>query len=282
MGIVGNNGTGKSTFIKMLVGEIQPDRGRFDIGETVKFGYYSQDGLHFNEQMKVIDAVRDIAEEISLGDGRKLSASQFLQHFLFTPETQHSYIYKLSGGERRRLYLCTILISNPNFLVLDEPTNDLDIVTLNVLEDYLRNFKGCLIVISHDRYFMDKVVDHLLVFKGNGELKDFPGNYTDYREWKETQEQKAKSEQAEKAKQDNKKTTAEKEIHLTIPDDAFLLKRKRAGTIRNGNRCAGRREKTIETNLCSGTLSIEELTLQSKDCRESTKTSMKRHYAGSN
>ena len=262
MGIVGNNGTGKSTFIKMLVGEIQPDRGRFDIGETVKFGYYSQDGLHFNEQMKVIDAVRDIAEEISLGDGRKLSASQFLQHFLFTPETQHSYIYKLSGGERRRLYLCTILISNPNFLVLDEPTNDLDIVTLNVLEDYLRNFKGCLIVISHDRYFMDKVVDHLLVFKGNGELKDFPGNY---REWKETQEQKAKSEQAEKAKQDNKKTTAEKRNTSDNTRRRLSFKEKKELEQLEMEIAALEEEKkTIETNLCSGTLSIEELTLQSK------------------
>ena len=265
MGIVGNNGTGKSTFIKMLVGEIQPDRGRFDIGETVKFGYYSQDGLHFNEQMKVIDAVRDIAEEISLGDGRKLSASQFLQHFLFTPETQHSYIYKLSGGERRRLYLCTILISNPNFLVLDEPTNDLDIVTLNVLEDYLRNFKGCLIVISHDRYFMDKVVDHLLVFKGNGELKDFPGNYTDYREWKETQEQKAKSEQAEKAKQDNKKTTAEKRNTSDNTRRRLSFKEKKELEQLEMEIAALEEEKkTIETNLCSGTLNIEELTLQSK------------------
>ena len=161
--------------------------------------------MQFNDQMKVIDAVRDIAEEISLGDGRKLSASQFLQHFLFTPETQHNYIYKLSGGERRRLYLCTVLISNPNFLVLDEPTNDLDIVTLNVLEDYLRNFKGCVIVISHDRYFMDKVVDHLLVFRGNGVIKDFPGNYTDYREWREAQEQKERNEQAERTRQESKK-----------------------------------------------------------------------------
>lgn len=193
MGIVGNNGTGKSTFIKMLIGEVKPDKGHFDIGETVRFGYYSQDGLKFDDQMKVIDAVRNIAEEISLGDGRKLSASQFLQHFLFTPETQHNYIYKLSGGEKRRLYLCTVLISNPNFLVLDEPTNDLDIVTLNVLEEYLRTFKGCVIVVSHDRYFMDKVVDHLLVFKGNAQLKDFPGNYSDYRVWKEETEKKRTS-----------------------------------------------------------------------------------------
>ena len=188
MGIIGANGTGKSTFIKLLLGVEKPDAGSFDIGETVRFGYYSQEGLKFNDQMKVIDAVREIAEEVDLGGGRKLSASQFLQHFLFAPETQHNYIYKLSGGEKRRLYLCTVLMRNPNFLVLDEPTNDLDIVTLNILEDYLINFKGCVIVVSHDRYFMDKVVDHLLVFKGNAEIKDFPGNYTDYRDWRNEQE----------------------------------------------------------------------------------------------
>jgi len=188
MGIVGNNGTGKSTFIKMLMGEIVPDSGRFDVGETVRFGYYSQDGLQFDEQMKVIDVVQNIAEYIDLGDGKKMGVSQFLNYFLFTPEKQHSYVYKLSGGEKRRLYLCTVLMHNPNFLVLDEPTNDLDIVTLNVLEEYLRNFKGCVIVVSHDRYFMDKVVDHLLVFRGNADIKDFPGNYTQYREWKEIQE----------------------------------------------------------------------------------------------
>lgn len=188
MGIVGNNGTGKSTFIKMLMGEVAPDKGSFDIGQTVKFGYYSQDGLKFDEQMKVIDVVTDIAEVIDLGNGNRLTASQFLQHFLFTPEKQHSFVHKLSGGEKRRLYLCTVLIKNPNFLVLDEPTNDLDIMTLNILEEYLRSFKGCVIVVSHDRYFMDKVVDHLLAFGGNAQLKDFPGNYTQYREWKEVQE----------------------------------------------------------------------------------------------
>lgn len=183
MGIIGKNGTGKTTFLKMLLGEVKPDNGSFDIGETVVFGYYSQDGLAFDEQMKVIDVVRDIAEEVNLGNGKKMSASQFLQHFLFTPETQYNYVYKLSGGEKRRLHLCTVLMRNPNFLVLDEPTNDLDIVTLNILEEYLQSFKGCVIVVSHDRYFMDKVVDHLLVFKGNAEIKDFPGNYTDFREW---------------------------------------------------------------------------------------------------
>lgn len=188
MGVVGNNGTGKSTFIKMLMGEVLPDKGHFDIGETVRFGYYSQDGLAFDENMKVIDVIQNIAEVIDLGGGNKLTASQFLQHFLFSPEKQHSFVYKLSGGEKRRLYLCSVLIKNPNFLVLDEPTNDLDIITLNVLEEYLAGFKGCVIVVSHDRYFMDKVVDHLLVFKGNAEIKDFPGNYTQYRESSEYQQ----------------------------------------------------------------------------------------------
>lgn len=195
MGIIGKNGTGKTTFLKMLLGEVKPDSGSFDIGETVVFGYYSQDGLAFDEQMKVIDVVRDIAEEVNLGNGRKMSASQFLQHFLFAPETQYNYVYKLSGGEKRRLHLCTVLMRNPNFLVLDEPTNDLDIVTLNILEEYLQSFKGCVIVVSHDRYFMDKVVDHLLVFKGNAEIQDFPGNYTDFREWEnENGERKTESD----------------------------------------------------------------------------------------
>ncbi len=205
MGIVGKNGTGKSTFLKMLLGEVKPDSGSFDIGETVVFGYYSQDGLAFDEQMKVIDVVQDIAEEVNLGNGKKMSASQFLQHFLFTPETQYNYVYKLSGGEKRRLHLCTVLMRNPNFLVLDEPTNDLDIVTLNILEEYLQSFKGCVIVVSHDRYFMDKVVDHLMVFKGDAELKDFPGNYTDYREWNELMEEQ---ERDEKKKQESKDKSA--------------------------------------------------------------------------
>ena len=196
MGIVGNNGTGKSTFIKMLMGEVEPDSGRFDVGETVRFGYYSQDGLQFDEQMKVIDVVQNIAEYVDLGDGKKMGVSQFLNYFLFSPEKQHNYVFKLSGGEKRRLYLCTVLMRSPNFLVLDEPTNDLDIVTLNVLEEYLRNFKGCAIVVSHDRYFMDKVVDHLLVFRGNADIKDFPGNYTQYREWKEVQDQLEKEAEA--------------------------------------------------------------------------------------
>ena len=183
MGIVGNNGTGKSTFIKMLLGEVRPDSGKFDIGNTVKFGYFSQEGLKFREDQKVIDVITDIAEYIDLGSGRHMTASQFLQYFLFSPEEQHNYVYKLSGGEKRKLYLCTVLMRNPNFLVLDEPTNDLDIQTLQVLEEYLQDFPGCVIIVSHDRYFMDKVVDHLLVFKGNGEIQDFPGNYTQYREW---------------------------------------------------------------------------------------------------
>ncbi|MDH6357605.1 ABC-F family ATP-binding cassette domain-containing protein [Parabacteroides sp. PF5-9] len=200
MGIVGNNGTGKSTFVKMLLGEVEPDSGRFDIGETVRFGYYSQEGLAFDEEMKVIDAVRDIAEFVDLGNGNRMGVSQFLNYFLFAPEKQHDYIHKLSGGEKRRLYLCTVLMRNPNFLVLDEPTNDLDIVTLNILEEYLQQFKGCLIVVSHDRYFMDKVVDHLLVFYGNAELKDFPGNYTQYRDWKDADEQLKKEAEASQIK----------------------------------------------------------------------------------
>ena len=189
MGIIGRNGTGKSTFVKMLLGLEKPDKGTFDVGETVAFGYYSQEGLQFDERQKVIDVVRDIADEVQLGGGRRLTASQFLQHFLFSPEAQHNYVYKLSGGEKRRLHLCTVLMRNPNFLVLDEPTNDLDIATLNILEDYLQSFRGCVIVVSHDRYFMDKVVDHLLVFQGDARVQDFPGNYTDYREWRELQEE---------------------------------------------------------------------------------------------
>ena len=205
LGIVGKNGTGKSTFLKILLGEVKPDGGSVDVGETVSFGYYSQDGLAFDEQMKVIDVVRDIAEEVHLGNGRKMSVSQFLQHFLFTPETQYNYVYKLSGGEKRRLHLCTVLMRNPNFLVLDEPTNDLDIVTLNILEEYLQSFKGCVIVVTHDRYFMDKVVDHLLVFKGNAEIKDFPGNYTQYRDFEELNAAEEKKQTVKKI--DNKPVT---------------------------------------------------------------------------
>jgi ATP-binding cassette subfamily F protein uup len=209
MGVIGRNGTGKSTFLKILLGEVKPDGGSVDIGETVVFGYYSQDGLQFNEQMKVIDVVRDIAEEINLGNGKKMSASQFLQHFLFTPETQHNYVYKLSGGEKRRLHLCTVLMRNPNFLVLDEPTNDLDIVTLNILEEYLSAFKGCVIVVSHDRYFMDKVVDHLLVFQGDAKVRDFPGNYTQYRDEKEEDEKRQREEQVKSTKKETKTSGSE-------------------------------------------------------------------------
>lgn len=257
LGVVGNNGTGKSTFIKMLMGEVAPDKGGFDIGETVKFGYYSQDGLKFDEQMKVIDVVQNIAEVIDLGNGSKLTASQFLQHFLFPPEKQHNFVYKLSGGEKRRLYLCTVLITNPNFLVLDEPTNDLDIVTLNILEEYLQQFKGCVIVVSHDRYFMDKVVDHLLAFQGSARIKDFPGNYTQYREWKEVQELLEKEkEQAAKPKEekvqqvqpknDEKKKLSFKEKREFEELDALIpqLEEEKA---------------KLENELSSGTLSTDEL-----------------------
>lgn len=257
MGIVGNNGTGKSTFIKILMGLVKPDSGTLDIGETVRFGYYSQDGLQFNEQMKVIDVITEIAEVIELGNGKRLTASQFLQHFLFTPETQHSYVYKLSGGERRRLYLCTVLMKNPNFLVLDEPTNDLDIVTLQVLEEYLQNFKGCVIVVSHDRYFMDKVVDHLLVFKGQADIRDFPGNYSDYRDWKlakaqrEKEAAKPKEEKVQKVRLNDKRRMTfkeRKELEQLEKDIAALEEEK----------------KLIEDMLCTGTLSVEELTEKSK------------------
>ena len=241
MGIVGNNGTGKSTFIKILMGQVKPDSGTVDIGETVRFGYYSQDGLQFDEQMKVIDVIQDIAEVIELGNGKKLTASQFLQHFLFTPETQHSYVYKLSGGERRRLYLCTIL----------------DIITLNVLEEYLQNFKGCVIVVSHDRYFMDKVVDHLMVFNGQGDIRDFPGNYSDYRNWKEAKEQKEK--EAEKPQE-------EKTARVRLNDKRKMsFKEKREFEQLEKEIAELEAEKTqIEELLCSGTLSVDELTEKSK------------------
>ena len=257
MGIVGNNGTGKSTFIKILMGLAEPDKGTLDIGETVRFGYYSQDGLQFDEQMKVIDVIQDIAEVIELGNGKKLTASQFLQHFLFTPETQHSYVYKLSGGERRRLYLCTVLMRNPNFLVLDEPTNDLDIITLNVLEEYLQSFKGCVIVVSHDRYFMDKVVDHLMVFNGQGDIRDFPGNYSDYRDWKEAKAQKEK--EAEKPQE-------EKTARVRLNDKRKMsFKEKREFEQLEKEIAELEAEKAqIEEILCSGTLSVDELTEKSK------------------
>ena len=257
MGIVGNNGTGKSTFIKILMGLETPDSGALDIGETVRFGYYSQEGLQFDEQMKVIDVVQDIAEVVELGNGKRLTASQFLQYFLFTPEKQHSYVYKLSGGERRRLYLCTVLMRNPNFLVLDEPTNDLDIVTLQVLEEYLQNFKGCVIVVSHDRYFMDKVVDHLLVFNGQGDIRDFPGNYTDYREWKEAKMRQEKKDE----KQVDPKTA---KVRLNDKRRMSFKERREFEQLELDIAALEAEKAQIEAALCSGTLSVEELTDKSK------------------
>ena len=259
MGIVGNNGTGKSTFIKMLLGLEPIDQGRFDIGDTVKFGYFSQEGLHFNEQQKVIDVITDIAEYIDMGSSKHLSASQFLQFFLFSPEQQYNYVYKLSGGEKRKLYLCTVLMKNPNFLVLDEPTNDLDIQTLQILEEYLTDFPGCVIVISHDRYFMDKVVDHLLVFKGNGVIKDFPGNYTQYREWSAMKS--AASEPSEKEK------TVKKERNFNRHDNSRRMTFKEKREFEQLEKEIANLEaeqKKLEEELCSGTLSVEELTEKSK------------------
>ena len=269
MGIVGNNGTGKSTFIKMLLGEVQPDSGKFDIGETVRFGYFSQEGLKFREDQKVIDVITEIADYIDLGGGKHMTASQFLQFFLFTPEEQHNYVYKLSGGEKRKLYLCTVLMRNPNFLVLDEPTNDLDIQTLQVLEEYLQDFAGCVIVVSHDRYFMDKVVDHLLVFKGEGEIQDFPGNYTQYREWSRMQA-KDEAEQAKPAKNGN--ATAESDGAGTVKRDAnFENKRKMSYKEKREYEqltqeidALTEEQKKLEEELCSGNLSVEELTEKSK------------------
>lgn len=261
MGIVGNNGTGKSTFIKMLIGEVAPDSGRFDVGDTVRFGYFSQDGMKFRDDQRVNDVIADIADYIDYGGGKHITATQLLQHFLFTPEQQYDYVYKLSGGERRKLYLCTVLMRNPNFLVLDEPTNDLDIQTLEVLEEYLQDFPGCVIIVSHDRFFMDKIVDHLLVFRGEGEIKDFPGNYTQFREWeslkpKELAESKnnaADSEKKEKrefvGEQRRKKTYKEKCEFERLEKEIAALEKE---------------QKTIEEALCSGTLSIDELTEKSK------------------
>lgn len=260
MGIVGDNGTGKSTFIKMLLGEVAPDSGKFDIGETVKFGYFSQEGLKFNEQQKVIDIIKDIAEYIDLGGGKHMTASQFLQHFMFTPEQQHNYVYKLSGGEKRKLYLCTVLMHNPNFLVLDEPTNDLDIQTLQVLEEYLQDFPGCVIIISHDRYFMDKIIDHLLVFEGQGRIKDFPGNYTQYREWASLQPQE-KAPTASNSKEDSdpkknyrndtkrKLSYKEKREFEQLEEEIIQLEEE---------------QKALEDALSGSELSVEEITEKSK------------------
>ena len=258
MGIVGNNGTGKSTFIKMLLSQVQPDEGRIVIGETVRFGYFSQEGLQFDEQMKVIDVIAAIADYVDLGSGKRLTASQLLQYFLFTPEQQHNYVYKLSGGERRKLYLCTVLMKNPNFLVLDEPTNDLDIVTMQILEEYLQDFPGCVIVVSHDRYFMDKVVDHLLVFKGQGEVKDFPGNYSQYRQWlameeaatvKDTKEPRGKTAKSYRHDDRRRMTYKERLEFEKLEKEIAQLEEE---------------QHLIEDALCSGTLSVDELTEKSK------------------
>lgn len=261
MGIVGNNGTGKSTFIKMLLGEVAPDSGRFDVGDTVRFGYFSQDGMKFRDDQRVIDVIADIADYIDYGGGKHITATQLLQHFLFTPEQQYDYVYKLSGGERRKLYLCTVLMRNPNFLVLDEPTNDLDIQTLEVLEEYLQDFPGCVIIVSHDRFFMDKIVDHLLVFRGEGEIKDFPGNYTQFREWeslkpKELADNKNNTSDTEKkekrefvGEQRRKKTYKEKCEFERLEKEIAALEEE---------------QKSIEEALCSGMLPIDELTEKSK------------------
>ena len=258
MGIVGDNGTGKSTFIKILMGLEKPDSGRLDIGETVRFGYYSQEGLRFDEQMKVIDVITDIAEVIELDDGRRLTASQFLQHFLFPPEVQYSYVYKLSGGERRRLYLCTVLMRNPNFLVLDEPTNDLDIVTLQVLEEYLQHFKGCVIVVSHDRYFMDKVVDHLLVFRGGGDIRDFPGNYSDYREWKRAKAERDKKTVAKPKEEPAKRVRPVEKRRMSFKE------RQEFERLEVEIASLEEEKKMIEAALCSGALGVDELVEKSK------------------
>ena len=262
MGIVGNNGTGKSTFVKMLLGKTAPDSGRFDIGETVRFGYFSQEGLQFREDQKVIDIITDIADYIDLGSGKHMTASQFLNYFLFSPEEQHNYVYKLSGGEKRKLYLCTVLMKNPNFLVLDEPTNDLDIQTLQILEEYLQDFPGCVIVVSHDRYFMDKVVDHLLVFKGEGEIQDFPGNYTQYREFLKM---KTKEEE-QKSIQPKKKTAAEpKKVYHNNTKRKMTFKEKREyEQLSDRISQLEEEQKQLETALCSGRLTVEELTEKSK------------------
>ena len=266
MGIVGNNGTGKSTFIKMLLGEVKPDSGRIVVGETVQFGYYSQEGLQFDDQMKVIDVVRNVAEYVDLGGGRHLSAMQFLQHFMFSPKQQQSYVYKLSGGEKRRLHLCTVLMRNPNFLILDEPTNDLDIVTLQILEEYLQNFKGCVIVVSHDRYFMDKVVDHLLVFNGQGDVKDFPGNYSQYREWKDEQDQLKREEEKQQREKEAKEAPKPAAARNQNTEKKRLTYKEKLEFAQLEKDIAALEEekKQIEEALCDGTISVEEITALSK------------------
>ena len=264
MGIVGNNGTGKSTFIKMLLGEVAPDEGRFVVGETVRFGYFSQEGLKFEQSKKVIDIITDIADDISLGNGRHLSASQLLQHFLFTPEQQHNYVYKLSGGERRKLYLCSVLMRNPNFLVLDEPTNDMDIVTLQILEEYLADFPGCVIVVSHDRYFMDKVVDHLLVFKGQGDIQDFPGNYTQYRAWAERQQEDKntapKNDSRTKTPADRKSETA----NMQVKRKMTYKEKRELEQLEKDIAQLEEEQRNIEEALCGNLTDVERITTMSK------------------
>ena len=256
MGIVGNNGTGKSTFIKMLLGIVKPDNGKFDIGETVKFGYFSQEGLKFKEEQKVIDIITDIADYIDLGGGRHMTASQFLNYFLFTPEMQHNYVAKLSGGDKRKLYLCTVLMRNPNFLILDEPTNDLDIQTLQILEEYLQDFPGCVIIVSHDRYFMDKVVDHLLIFKGNGQIQDFPGNYTQYREY-ETLKSK---DTIDDNKTKEKKTTTQRNYHNDTRKRMSYKEKREYEMLANEIEKLNNEIAKMEQQLCSGSLAVEQLT----------------------
>ena len=256
IGIVGKNGTGKSTFLNLITGNCKPDSGRIDVGETISFGYYNQEGITFSPGDRVIDVVKEIAEVIETGNGSKLTASQFLTTFLFPPDTQYNVVEKLSGGEKRRLYLCTVLMRNPNFLILDEPTNDLDILTLNVLEEYLRSFKGCLMVVSHDRYFMDKIVDHLFVFEGDGKIKDFPGNYSDYRIWldeklkAELPAEKGEKIQRVKPQSDKRKLNfKEKNEFEQLEKEILLLENEKA---------------TLEEEMNSGQCSADELLTKSK------------------
>lgn len=264
MGIIGNNGTGKSTFIKLLLGIIPVDEGKFDIGETVRFGYFSQEGLQFRDDQKVIDVVRDIAEYIDLGQGRHFSASQFLQHFLFTPEQQYNYVYKLSGGEKRKLYLCTVLMKNPNFLVLDEPTNDLDIKTLQILEEYLQEFPGCVIIVSHDRYFMDKVVDHLLVFKGNGVIKDFPGNYTQYREWKKIEPEPEETKKGEATNTVSQRSSGPRDPNANKKRKMTFKEKREFESLEKELETLNTEKKNIEEKLSGSNITVEEITTLSK------------------
>lgn len=264
MGIIGNNGTGKSTFIKLLLGIVPVDEGKFDIGETVRFGYFSQEGLQFRDDQKVIDVVRDIAEYIDLGQGRHFSASQFLQHFLFTPEQQYNYVYKLSGGEKRKLYLCTVLMKNPNFLVLDEPTNDLDIKTLQILEEYLQEFPGCVIIVSHDRYFMDKVVDHLLVFKGNGVIKDFPGNYTQYREWMKIEPEPEEPKKGEATNTVSQRSSGPRDPNANKKRKMTFKEKREFESLEKELETLNTEKKNIEEKLSGSNITVEEITTLSK------------------